>query len=190
MRRTGHNSREPAAALPKASTSATVMSAAVPRYLARFDGSGKPARGAAGVRQRDELDRRVTPVEGRWFWRRRLVLPLEPAEDVVRVESDRFGVGPDEGAPENAARPARDVVGFESLEQGQRDLGTFRDCPEREAPALAFGSEVGPERSGIVHQLQVRRIDAGYDGSMRHERPVCKLILAGIVARCGRWWRF
>src|SRR5205814_8990301 len=47
------------------------------------------------------------------------------------IEADLDGVRSDEGAAEDAARQAGDVVALERLERGDRDLGGVCDLPKR-----------------------------------------------------------
>jgi hypothetical protein len=45
------------------------------------------------------------------------MLAFEPTRDLVGIEANRLGVRPDEGAPEDAARPSGDVISFEPFQQ-------------------------------------------------------------------------
>ena len=75
-----------------------------------------PNRCRRGVRRND-------------FWRFSGVREVfeKLARDRVRVEADGLGIRANERAPENPGRPARNVVPFEPLKQGEADLGVRGD---------------------------------------------------------------
>ena len=60
----------------------------------------------------------------------------ELLQHLFRVETDLLGVGAHVGPPEQAARPACQVVAFEPFQQGDVDFGVFSDC--RELHVLLF----------------------------------------------------
>jgi hypothetical protein len=66
------------------------------------------------------------------------MLAFEPTRDRVRIEANRLGVRPDEGAPEDAARPAGDVISFEPFQQRDGNLGCLGNGLERQVPAFAL----------------------------------------------------
>ena len=110
---------------------------------AHFGGQGQPERrlgpacgdggGACGGPIQGR--RGLRPVEGSY----------EQRDGVVGVQPDLAGVAPDEGSPEDAIRPARDVVALEALQQGAGDLGAGRDGLEGDAGALALAAEPGAQ---------------------------------------------
>jgi len=90
----------------------------------------------------------------RFHWRY-LCRIREPFEklfgDRVRVEADRLGVRAYERAPEDPRGPSRDVVSFETLEEGRADFCVFRDGREGDLAAFALAAQAGTE-SFFRHQ--------------------------------------
>jgi hypothetical protein len=61
------------------------------------------------------------------------------------IESYFGRKGPNETATENSPRQSRDVIAFECLENGNRDLGGLRDLEQRDAAAFARVAKAGSQ---------------------------------------------
>ncbi len=66
----------------------------------------------------------------------------------IRVEADLDGVGPHEGAAENAAGQARQLIPLESLERAYRNFRRVRNLAQRDAAALTGLAELAAEAAG------------------------------------------
>jgi hypothetical protein len=69
----------------------------------------------------------------------------ELGDDGVGVEADGLRVGAQVRAAEYSARPLRDVVSFQSLEQRELDLCPFGDRAERDLVSLTHRPKASTE---------------------------------------------
>jgi len=117
------------------------------------------------------------------------MLPLEPLRHIIGIEADTLSVSPHESTAENAARPAGNIVRFETLEQSDGYFGGLGDGSERKATALALTPQIGAKRGRFVHQLPrieiVRKVQGEYEplsGQAQAEHCVTATITCGGTA--------